>query len=697
MPTTILPFVLTDFLVLAGCLSHVCTLCPQGGFGSPPQPTISLHKNCNVNSPKWCHMPYACLSPGRIGPLELTNKLVFPAMTMGFCDAGGHVTPRLVQFHETRAKGGVGLFILEGAAVRRDGQAYAGQLGLWDDAHIATLQRLVQVLHQRGVKVAVQLSHAGRLARPDLTGLPAFAPSACMHRGAPVRAAQAEQLATLPADFARAARRAVMAGADAVELNAGQGELLQQLHSRATNHRDDAYGGSVEHRTRLSRAILQALRRELGADRALLLQLGVEEHIPDGLTLAESLLLARHLAEKPDARPDVWHVTTGHPDTLQGLAPSWAEPAGTRVERAAAVRAALQVPVIAGGRIRSLEAADALLAEHKADFVALGRSLITDPLLPRKAATGFGHRVRTCISCDTCLERLRNDQPVCCAVNPFVGREADEYLLYPPAKPLHVLVAGGGPSGLVAACALRHKGYGVTLLEKSAEPGGRLRGALHGMAGSEVEAYATYMIVRAREMGVDIRCNQEAVPPLVERLRPHAVVAAVGGLPFVPPVPGLDETPFQLVAATRREGFSAVPAQAVIVGGGLEGCEAALWLASEGCEVTLVESGPLFAADAGPRNRVLFRERLDELGVRQLANTRVTRATPERLFLDQAGGDRELTAYGTLILATGYLPNPGLRQSLVRRGFSVVETGDCVAPGSLRDAITSGVNVLHVL
>lgn len=634
-------------------------------------------------------MPHTCLAPGRIGTLQISNKLIFPAMTMGYCDAQGRVTQRFADFHLSRAKGGVGLVILGNAVVRPDGRSFAGQAFLTSDEHIPGLRELVSGLHTKGVRVAVQLCHAGRLARQALSGRAAWGPSQCLLDGEPVAEASAEMLGAVVEDFAAAARRAVEAGADAVELNAGQGRLLQQFHSRSTNHRQDAYGGSPHNRARLTRDILRAIRREIGPDRPLLLQLGIEEPVPDGLTLEESQLLGSLLVDDVD----VVHVTSGHPQTPHWLAPSWSLPETETARQAAAIRKALQRPVIAGGRITSLAMADSLLERQEADFAAIGRALLADPLMVRKSAAGFPHRVRPCIVCDSCLDQLTAGETVTCSVNPFVGREAEEDRFYPSGRSLHVVVVGGGPCGLSAACTLRHKGHRVTLLEKTDQLGGHLRADVKGVVGRPLATYVDYISTRIIEMGVDVHRLQEADAALVSRLRPHVVVAAVGALPLMPDIPGLETSPFLLAGHARREGLLPPTGRAVVLGGGREGCETAQWLASEGCKVTLIEKSALLAQDAGKRYRVQLVAQLKKLAVACLLETQVARVAPQELTLHIKGHTCMLDNSGTLLIAMGYRANPGLRRSLVSRGFSVLEAGDCVVPGSLSTAIAQGVGV----
>ena len=641
-------------------------------------------------------MSYRCLAPATIGRLTLSNRVIFPAMTMGFCDDKGFVTPKLVNFHLSRARGGAGLVTLEGAVVRPDGKGFAGQFCLYGDDAVPGLRGLVQALHKVGVKVAVQLFHAGRFARSDLTGCPVVAPSPLAFADSPVTGLTEESLDDLVQSFAAAAARACEAGVDAVEVNAGHGYLLQQFHSRFTNHRTDAYGGSLENRARCTVRVLRAVRQRLADGTPLILQLGVEEPVPDGLTLDEGIALAKHLVTEG---VDALQVTAGLREVGMWITPPVALPQALHADRAGAIRDAIgaSVPIITVGRIKSLELADDVIATGKADFVALGRALLADSYLPRKTQSGFRQRVRPCIGCNGCIDRLMHDLPVTCSVNPFVGHEGEENLILPSEKPLHVVIAGGGPGGIVAACALRHKGHRVTLLEKSARLGGNLYTAALASHRTELREYAEYLAVRATEMGVDIRYECEATVQSIRRLRPHVVIVAVGARPFVPDVPGLDATPFQLAADVLQNGAANVADRVVILGGELVGCELAEFLARKGCQVTLVEPGDGLALDMEPRSRDLLLERFKAMGVVAHVNTALTLATPERLELISPEGPTALDAYGTLALATGFRPDAALRRELVCEGFSVIEVGDCLKPGKIMDVIAQGVSVIRML
>lgn len=640
-------------------------------------------------------MSYFCLEPARIGRMELPNRVIFPAMTMGYCTPGGCVTSQFANFHLARARGNVGLVTLEGAAVSREGKGFAGQLCLYDDAVISGLRTLVQGIHKAGSKVAVQLFHAGRLAQKALTGLSAVAPSDVPYGDEPVESLTEDGIHALVQAFAAAAARAREAGVDAVELNAGHGYLLQQFHSPFTNLRNDHYGSSPENRVRFTLQAIQAVRCSIG-DMPLILQLGVEEQIPHGLTLEDGMALARTFT---DAGVDALQVTAGLREAGMWITPPLAMPQAVHADRAGAVRAAIEarVPIITVGRIKSLELADEIIHAGKADFVALGRAMLADSYLPRKTQSGFSRRVRPCIGCNGCIERLLNGSPVSCAVNPFVGREGEEELFLPSQRLLHVVVVGGGPGGIVAAGALRHKGHRVTLLEKRDRLGGSLYTAALATHKSELREYADYLTFQAVELGVDIHYQCEATVQKLRRLRPHVVIVAVGSQPFIPNVEGLGTVPFKLATDVLETDAAGIAPNVTILGGGLVGCELAEFLVAKGHQVTVVEEREGLVLDMEERSRTLFRERLGQMGVVSHVSAKAVSVTSDSVEMETPEGTRRLENYGTLVVAAGYKADSSLRRELVSSGFSVIEVGDCVTPGNLMDTVSQAFEVLRLL
>ncbi|MGB9858626.1 MAG: NADH:flavin oxidoreductase, partial [Moorellaceae bacterium] len=231
---------------------------------------------------------FALLSgPIKIGRLELKNRMVMPPMVTNYAYTDGSVTPRLIAYHTERAKGGVGLIIVEATYVHPSGKGFKNQLGIYSDRLLPGLRRLVDAVHAQGAKIAIQLYHGGRQTTSAVTGQPIVAPSAlpCATIGEVPKELTKEEIASLVRAFAEAARRAKAAGFDAVEVHGAHGYLINEFLSPLANKRTDEYGGSLENRMRFPLEVVRAVRQAVGPDYPVLYRLSADEKISGGLTL----------------------------------------------------------------------------------------------------------------------------------------------------------------------------------------------------------------------------------------------------------------------------------------------------------------------------------------------------------------------------------------------------------------------------
>ena len=361
----------------------------------------------------------AFFSPFTIKALTLPNRSVRSAVWEGMADDAGRVTPRLIATLATLARNRVGLIITGHAFVHPAGQAGPWQLGAYDDGLVAGLEGLTRAVHDAGGRIALQLAHAGGHAATHLTGLPATGPSEFEGRfGGRCRAMSDRDIAAVPGAMADGARRAKAAGFDAVQIHAAHGYLLSQFLSSAVNHRRDRYGGALENRARLVCETVRAVRGAVGVDYPVLIKLNSEDFTEGGFQVDEMLQTAAWLAEAgADAVELSGGLVTNPQEThcARKVHPAAGEREGYYRSAARAYKAALDLPLILVGGIRSLATAEGLLKEGRADLIAFGRPLISEPDLIRRWEAGDS-RAAACLSCNRCYVPLQAGEGVACVL-----------------------------------------------------------------------------------------------------------------------------------------------------------------------------------------------------------------------------------------------------------------------------------------
>jgi len=659
-----------------------------------------------------------------IGSIELTNRIVMPAVHLNYTPEG-LVTDQLIHFYVERAGGGGGLIIVGGCPV----DEYAGpgfMLGLSDDRFIPGLQRLTQAVHQEGVPIAAQLYHAGRYSHSALIGQQAIAPSAVesrFTRETPREMTQADIECTID-HFAQAARRAREAGFDAVEISGSAGYLICQFLSPLTNRRQDGYGGDWENRKRFALEVVEVVRGAVGPDYPVIFRVAGNDFMEGGNTNREARLLAQALE---GAGVDAINVTGGwHETRVPQL--TMAVPRGAFSYLAQGVKQVVDVPVISSNRYSDPLLAEQVLRQGSADLIALGRPLIADPEWPRKAREGLLDEIVPCIACNQgCFDHIFAAQPVGCLMNPRAGYEG-EYRLDsstrlaagPAAEAKRVMVIGGGPAGMEAALTAAARGHQVTLYEKTECLGGQLNWAAVPPGREEFKTAIQSPAARMARLGVEVKLGQEVTLDLVRAARPDAVVVATGARPAAPEIPGVES---ERVVQAREvlEGEVDVGRRVVILGGGAVGCELALHLAQMGTldastlrflvlnkaeswetlealvtkgtmEVTLVEALPKVGQDIGLTTRWTILQDLRRYGIKVLAGATAKEITPEGIMV-LADGKEELIEADTVVLAFGSSPDAALYEQLKDQVGELYLVGDARSPRKAYEAIHEGFRV----
>lgn len=629
-------------------------------------------------------------SPGKIGWMELRNRVVMAPMVVQLAAESGAVTERTVDYYARRAKGGAGLVIVEATYIAPGGKAFACQLGMDRDALVPGHFDLVEAIHRNGAKVALQIHHGGARANPALTGGVLVAPSPVAEEGISTvpRALTGLEIEELADCYARAAQRAQRAGYDAVEIHGAHGYLIHQFLSPVSNRRADAYGGSPEKRLRFAGLVVRKVREAVGARFPLLFRMSAE----GGYGIDEAVEIARAL--------DSWgldaiNVSVGGtaPISLLPLDTSpMARPEGWLTAYADAIKKRVSVPVIVVGEIRHPQFAEKVLAQGKADYIALARPFLADPDWPAKAESGRDEEIRHCISCDYCRLALLFTRPIRCLVNPETGREREFAAVAPAPKAKRVIVVGGGPAGLEAARTAAVRGHRVVLYERSAELGGQLPLAVLPPQKEKIEWLRQCLVTQTRKAGVELRTSTTFRPEALAPGEADAVVVATGARPLEERLPGAKAG--QVVSAWDvLQGRPSAKGLAVVVLGGRQmGCETAEFLAERGNRVTLVSRSPAgdLAVDVVATYRAPLLARLRRLGValRTRCDVREIRNV-QAIVIDEGGGEETVGA-DLVILARGSVPAPTALELLRTLVPEVYAVGDCVEPRAIAEALYEG-------
>lgn len=458
--------------------------------------------------------------PGRIGPVEVPNRIVMAPMTTRAADTEGFVTAQTIAYYTARARGGVGLVTVEMASPERCGRHRRRELGIFDDRFLPGLARLARAIRAEGAKASIQLGHAGGHTREDICGEQPIAPSAIPHLVEEVTtetitpvAMSTQRIEETTANFVAAAQRARAAGFDCVEIHAAHGYLISQFHTPFENRRSDAYGGSLENRARFGLELTRRVKSAV-AGLGVVYRLSVDDFFPDGLQATDGLTIAIWAAR---SGADAVHVAAGHYRSLPeaaGMIPPMAQPEATFLKFARALKPRLSVPVIAVGRLGEPGLAQAALAQGACDFIALGRPLLADPDWSRKVEAGVP--VRRCIACNSCISGMRGGGALHCLVNAETGREVD-YAQRNPPQGQRIAVLGAGPAGLTYA-SLVGAANDVVVFERAAGPGGALRLAGEAPRFQGVEAakrslhrYVTGLEAACAHLGVRFRFGVDVV------------------------------------------------------------------------------------------------------------------------------------------------------------------------------------------
>jgi len=638
--------------------------------------------------------------PIKLNKLELKNRIVMPALNTKFGSEWGAVTERMIDYYVERARGGVALITIENTCIDWPvGKAGTNPIRADDWKFVQGLHDLAEAVHPYGTRIATQLQHPGRqgssMTSAEGQQLVAPSPIPCLPTGAEMpHELTVAEIEALVGKFVTGAAITKTAGFDAVEIQGAHGYLITEFMSPYTNQRTDEYGGDFEGRLKFPLSIVEGIRGNVGPDFPIIFRLSGDEFIEGGLTLEDTKRIALRLEA---AGVDALSVSAGiyeSPPWYSRIFPTMGMPVGCNVPLAQEIKKVIKIPVIVAGKLGNPLLAEKVLRAGQADLIAMGRALLVDPELPRKAQEGRLDDIRPCLYCNEyCSGNISRMWRISCQVNPSLGQEK-EYRIRPAEKAKRVLVVGGGPGGMEAARVAALRGHRVTLCEKGESLGGQMIPASAPQFKRPIREQVDYLKNQVQKLGVKLQLGKEVTPALVKRLRPDVVVLATGSTPIIPNMPGVRRkkvaTAIEVLLGEKRTGK-----RVVIIGGGEVGCDVAWFLAEKGKRVTIVEMLPGLAMGMNMFSQLYLLDRLAQLGVETLIGATAKEITEDGVVAVDMNGETRLLEADTVVLATGFRPDNKLEKELRGTAPEIYAIGDCARAGKIGGAIHSAARVAH--
>ena len=651
------------------------------------------------------------LSPLTVRNMTLKNRVAMTPMGTNYAEQNGEMSFLHINYYEQRAKGGTGLIIVENTCVDFPlGYNGTTQLRIDSDNFMPRLFKLCENVHRHGAAIAIQLNHAGASAVASrINAQPVSASDVPTKDGGDIpRPLMREEIEAIARKYGEAARRAQIAGFDAVEIHAGHSYLISQFLSPITNKRTDEFGGSPENRARFAAMVIEEVRKAVGPSFPIIVRISADEFAEGGNTLQDSIEYLRFFEKEVD----MFDVSAGLNSSIQYQIDANHLADGWRAYLSRAIKDEFGKPVFIMGNIRDPKVAEDILVRGDADMIGIGRGLIADPEYVNKVISGREDEIRKCISCNIgCAgNRIGVNRPIRCTVNPCVN-ETEDYREVELLRPCNVVVIGGGTAGLEAACTAAEAGCTAFLIEKNSQTGGLAAEISKIPDKNRLGDFPQYLRNRASKLrNLFILNDTEADAALVRKLNPDIIVNATGSVPLLPPVKGLREN--ISIEGTKVysildmiENLSSYPEdlsgkKVVVIGGGAVGLDVVEFFAPRNADVSIVEMQPVIGRDIDPVSKSDINALMKRYGVRKMPDTALLEVRPGEFIVRNSGEEKTLEFdYGFVCLGMR-ANNPvleELRAEFENDDVEIISIGDSVRARRIIEGVSEGRNIINVL
>ena len=651
-------------------------------------------------------------TPFTVRRMTIKNRVVMTPMGTNYGGAGGELTLPHLDYYELRARGGTGLIIVENANVDfPQGSNGTTQIRIDADCFLPRFYELTERIHAHGGMACIQINHAGASAMSSRIGMQPVSSSDVPSKagGEIPRPLTKEEIEGIVKKYGQAAKRAQIAGFDAVEIHCGHSYLISQFLSPLYNHRTDEFGGSAENRARLARMIAEEIRAQVGPHFPIFARISADEFMEGGNKLEDTLEYLQYFLDEVD----VIDVSAALNGSIHYQLDSNSFADGWRSYLAKAVKERYGKPVVTVGNIRSPKVAEEILAKGEADLIGMGRGLIAEPDWINKVAEGREDDLRKCISCNIgCAgNRIGANRPIRCTVNP-APQDGEAYRNRRVTKPCNVVVVGGGTAGLEAACTAAEVGCTTFLIEKEKELGGLSVKISQIPDKARLRDFPDYLVRRAKKLkNLFIFTETEATVPFVRSLNPDLVINATGSLPLLPPINGLKDhvdkdggkvaSILKMIEQVETYPKDLKGKKVVVIGGGAVGLDVVEFFAPRGAEVSIVEMMPVIGNGLDPVTKVSTQTLMQEHGVQQKPNTALQEVKADAFTVKNPDGSIEDLPFDYGFICLGMSANnpvyDALCEAFADSETEVIRIGDSVRARRIIEGTDEGRGILKVL